>query len=207
MLSAMPTQQISKMLAVCVGGFIALNAAFYLLSGSYFDSHHGGIDQVALYTPERMMQVRMQFAFFSGTLAVAGFLAGLWPRAVGHALPVLFGLVDLVAARQALWSHTPAVLGATLVIAGLLFPRLAWGSYHRKRAPWAFLVAMCGVFAFIEIFGAPKVRDAVGIGLWTTMTLPGLKVVAMITLISLRRDYGERSAREAPLASAIATGA
>jgi hypothetical protein len=42
------------------------------------------------------------------------------------------------------------------------------------------------------LFGAPKVRGALDIGLWTTMILPGLNAVAAFTLASLRGEYLER---------------
>ena len=198
------SQQIQRTAAVCAGGFIAVNAAFYVLSGSYFDAHHdvvAGVGTLASYSADHIAHTRAQFAVFTGSVALFGFLAGVWTRAIAHLIPALFGLVDLAGAVGAFSHHTPAVLGATLVIAGVLFPTLAWFSYRGHRASWAFLVAMCGVFGFVEVFGAPKVRDAMDVGLWTTMMLPGLKIVAVLALIALRGDYAEREPR---LAVAVA---
>jgi hypothetical protein len=81
----------------------------------------------------------------------------------------------------------------TLLVAGVLMPVLAWHSFFRRSRPaWAFLVAICGVFAVVELFGAPKVRGALDVSLWLTMILPGLNVVAVAALISLRADYLDR---------------
>jgi hypothetical protein len=71
-------------------------------------------------------------------------------------------------------------------------PVLAWHSYHGSRAAWAFLTAMCAVFAVVEVFGAPKVRGALDLSLWLTMILPGLNAVAFAALVSLRADYIDR---------------
>lgn len=194
----MSSKQTGPMAALCAGGFVLVNVAFYLLSMSYFDSPHG---TEALATPEHIMQVRIDFAVFSGVVAVASFAAGLWPARLGHLLAWIFGLADLAGAIAAFKHHAPAVLGMTLLLAGILFPTLAWFSARGKRAPWAFLVAMCGVFAVVEIFGAPKVRNALDVGLWRVMTAPGLKVVAMLALISVRGDYGAEHEPELATAS------
>jgi hypothetical protein len=42
------------------------------------------------------------------------------------------------------------------------------------------------------LFGAPKVRAQVGIGLWIALIFPGMCVVATTTLASLRDDYRRR---------------
>lgn len=199
MLSAMPTptSRAMRVLALSVGGFLVLNVAFYVLSAGYFGNAHEvveGVGSLPKYTAEQILSIRLQFALFSGEIAVASFFAGVWPRQVGHLFPVLLGVIDLVAAFGALSHGAPGVLIATLLIAGVLFPLLAYFSLQGKRASWAFLVAMCGVFALVEVFGAPKLRDALGVGLWTAMLLPGLNLVAVVTLVMLRGDYAERGA-------------
>lgn len=197
MLSAMPTttSRALRVLALTVGGFVVLNVAFYVLSGSYFENARDvveGVGSLPKYTADQAASIRVQFALFSGEIAIASFFAGMWPRQVGHLFPVLLGLIDLVAGFGAITRHAPGVLCATLLISGVLFPLLAYFSARGKRAPWAFLVAMCGVFALVEVFGAPKLRDELGVGLWTAMLLPGLNLVAVVTLIMLRGQYAER---------------
>jgi hypothetical protein len=69
---------------------------------------------------------------------------------------------------------------------------LAHFSYHRRsRAAWAFLVAICGVLAVVDFFGAPKIRHALDVSLWTTMIIPGLYAIATVTLMQLREDYSD----------------
>jgi hypothetical protein len=196
MLRAMSTahEQTKRMAIICAGAFVALNVAFYFLSGSYFGSHReivGGVS-VSSYSPEQMAHVRMSFAVFSGVVAACGFAAGIWARTVGHLLPVLFGAGHLAASVGAFANGAPLVVGAVLALSGLLLPVLAWSSYRHARPAWAFLVAMCGVFAVAEFFGAPKIRDALGGGLWIAMIFPGLNAVAVAALLSLRGEYVER---------------
>jgi hypothetical protein len=192
----MPTAhgQTKYMAIICAGAFVALNAAFYFLSGGYFDSHReiaAGVS-VPSYSPEQMTHVRMTFAVLSGVMGASCFFAWLRAHEIGHLIPTLLGAVHLVAAASAFSHGTTKVLGMTLLVSGLLMPLLAWHSHRRSRPAWAFLIAICGVFAVIEFFGAPKVRGALEIGLWTAMIFPGLNAVAVLALVSLRGEYVER---------------
>jgi len=191
------SEQIKRVAIVSVAAFVLANVAFYLLSGSYFASHRdivAGVGSVASYTPELAMHVRMTFVLFTGVVTAFGFAAGLAPRSVGHLLPVLLGLANFGGAIGAFMFDAPAVVGVTLFVAGVLLPTLAHFSYRGSRPAWAFLVAMCGVFALVEFFGAPKISRSIGVGLWTAMIMPGLNVVATVALASLRGTYLERSA-------------
>lgn len=183
------------MVAIICASLFVVNAGFYIMSGSYFDSHREIVAGVSVpsYSPDQGMHVRVMFAVLSGVLGAAWFFAWLRPRVVGHLIPALLGAGHLVAAASAFQHGTPFVLGMTLLVSGFLMPLLAWHSYHRSRPAWAFLIAICGVFAVIEFFGAPKVRGALEIGLWTAMILPGLNAVAVAALVSLRGEYVERA--------------
>jgi hypothetical protein len=197
MLWAMSTAPslIPRIAIITVIAFVALNIAFYLMSGSYFESHHevvAGVGSMPAYSADQAMHVRMTFAVFSAVVAVFGFAAAIRPRVVGHLIPVLLAAGYLVGAIAAITHNAPGVVGMTLLVAGVLMPVLAWHSLHRSRPAWAFLVAICGVFAVVELFGAPKVRGALDVSLWLTMILPGLNVVAVAALISLRADYLDR---------------
>jgi hypothetical protein len=68
-------------------------------------------------------------------------------------------------------------------------PLLVWRSADGSRAAWAYLVALCGVMGLVLFFGAPKVRNLLGVGLWTAMILPGLLTVATTALVMVRGDY------------------
>ena len=179
----------------CAGAFVAVNAAFYFLSAGYFDSHTQvvpGAGTLPSYSAEQMMQVRVSFAIFAAVVTGFAFVATLKPREIGHLLPVPFGLVFLISAFPALMSSSPPVLGMTWLVAGALMLGLSWWSYrHRSRPAWAFLIAMCGVFAVAELFGAPKIARALDVRLWIAMIDPALKVVAVVALSSLRDDYRE----------------
>jgi hypothetical protein len=197
MLWAMSTAPapIPRIAILTVGAFVALNVAFYFLSGSYFESHReivAGVGSMPSYSPAQMTHVRLTFALFSGIVAVWGFAAAVWPRVVGHLIPTLLGVGHLAGAVAAFTHGAPSVVGMTLLVSGALMPVLAWHSYRGSRPAWAFLVAICGVFAVVELFGAPKVRGALDIGLWVTMILPGLNAVATAALVSLRGHYIER---------------
>jgi hypothetical protein len=87
----------------------------------------------------------------------------------------------------------PAVLPAALLVLGVLYPVLVWRSLEHSRGAWAFLISMCGVLAIVLLFGAPKVRGVLDIGLWTALIMPGLLAVATVGLAMLRVDYRERT--------------
>jgi uncharacterized membrane protein SirB2 len=197
MLLAMPTApgQPERMAILCGVALVAVNAVFYFLSDSYFDSHHqivGGAT-VPSFSPDQVMHIRVVFGLVTAVIAAVGFFAGLAPREVGHVLPAVLGLCNLVGGIKALFTSLPSVLGATLLVSGVLLLVLAHFSYRqRTRAAWAFLASMCGVFALISLFGAPKLRGFLDVSLWTTMIFPGLYVVAAVTLHALRDDYEAR---------------
>ena len=201
MLWAMSTapSPIPRIAILTVIAYVALNIAFYLMSGSYFESHHevvAGVGSMpghsAAQAADQATHVRAMFAVFSAVVAVFAFAAAIRPRVVGHLIPVVLAAGYLVAAVAGFTHNAPGVVGMTLLVAGVLMPVLAWHSFHRSRPAWAFLVAICGVFAIVELFGAPKVRGALDLSLWLTMILPGLNVVAVAALVSLRADYLER---------------
>lgn len=196
MLPTMSTalESIKRMAILGTGPFIVLNVVFYVLSGFYFGSHRqivAGVGSVPSYSPEQMTHIRMTFAAFLGIVAAAGSFAGTQPRLAGHLLALLLGAIHLAAGGAAFW-HGLRVLGITLLVAGLLMPVLAWYSYRRSRPAWAFLIAICGVFAVAEFFGVSKVRDALDVGLWIAMILPGLNAVAVAALVAIRGEYVER---------------
>ncbi|HEX3764288.1 MAG TPA: hypothetical protein VHW23_36590 [Kofleriaceae bacterium] len=182
---------IVRLAPLFVIGFLLVNGAFYVLSGSYFESHHQlvGGESVPLYSPAEASHVRMVFAAMSGAIAAVAFIASLARRVVGHALAALLGLANLVFGALAASHGQPGALTSTLLITGVVVPALAVQSYRRSRAAWAFLVALCGVFAVVGLFGAPKVRGVLDVSLWTTMIFPGLYLVASATLAQLRDDY------------------
>lgn len=200
MLGAMPTgpspANRAALASLIAGAFVVFNVLFYFMSASYTDAHRAmvGATSVPMYSPEQLMHLRVTFAAFSALVA-GGFVASaLAPALVGHAIPSLLGVVHLIGAGYAFLRGAPAVVGVVLLVSGLLMPALAWSSARKSRAAWAFLVALCGVFAVVELFASPKIRGALDVGLWTTLILPGLNAVAVQALVSVRASYRERGA-------------
>lgn len=207
MLRAMPSAHVKLTASVAALAFVVVNVMFYFLSTSYFAAHMQqivpGQGMVTMYTPEMIAKIRMSFALFSAIVAVGCVLSQMWPRAIGHSIPTVLGIGYIVAACFAL-SHggVTAALPVTLIITGALMPVLAHFSFHhRSRGSWAFLVSICGVFAVVEFFGAPKLRGALDVGLWTTMILPGLNAVAVLALVTVRGQYVDRAASTARAAA------
>ena len=198
MLEAMPTDraQIHILAPLFAIGFVVVNAAFFLLSGSYFAAHHQivGGTSVPTFSPDQATHVRVAFAAMSGAVAAVGLVASLARRAVGHLLAAVLGLVNLVFGILAITHSQPGALTATLLVTGCVVPVLAYVSYRGARPAWAFLTALCGVFAVVGLFGAPKISRALDVSLWTTMIFPGLYVVACATLALLHDDYVEPAA-------------
>lgn len=193
MLIAMPSDHapIARLAPLFVIGFLVVNAAFFFLSGSYFDSHHqivGGAS-VPTFSPDQAAHIRVVFAAMSGAVTAVAFVSNLARRPVAHVLAAVLGAANLVFGFFALAHDQPGALTATLLVSGIVVPALAHFSYRRSRAPWAFLVALCGVFAVVGLFGAPKISRVLEVSLWTTMIFPGLYVVACVALALLRGDY------------------
>jgi len=100
-------------------------------------------------------------------------------------------LGSTIAGLAALGTSIPMVLGVALVLLGVLVPLMVWRSLVYSRAAWSFLLSTCAVLGLILMFGAPKVRGLLGIGLWTAMIIPGLLVLGAVALGLARRDYRE----------------
>jgi len=201
MLKAMPSDRapIHILAVLFVIGFAVVNAAFFFLSGSYFASHHqlvGGAS-VPTFSPDQATHVRVAFAVMSGAVAAVGLIASLARREIGHLLAGALGVGNLVFGVLAITHSQPGALTATLLVSGCVVPVLTYFSWRRSRAAWAFLAALCGVFAIVGLFGAPKISRALDVSLWTTMIFPGLYVVACATLALVRDDYAEPVARRA----------
>ena len=177
-------------------GFLVVNAAFFFLSAGYFESHHqfvGGAS-VPMFSSDQATHIRVAFATTSWAVAAVAFITNLARRGIGHLLAAVLGAVNLVFGVLALTHSQPGALTATLLVTGVVVPTLALLSYRRSRAAWAFLVALCGVFAVVGLFGAPTISRELDVSLWTTMIFPGLYVVACASLALLRDDYVESAA-------------
>ncbi len=179
-----------RMLILVVFGILIVNGAFFVLSMVYFDAHKIHAPGVGdIVDKDALASARGSFALLSAIVGMMVLIAERAPREIGHALATLLGLASLAAAVGAFDKGLPAVMPVTLLVVGLLMPALAYGSWNKSRASWAFLIALVAVFGGVDFFGAPKVRGLLGVGLWTAMILPGVQIVTVVALASLRRDY------------------
>ena len=111
------------------------------------------------------------------------------PRILGHAAAVLFGLAGLLAGYESAAHSLPTVMTAVLLAVGGLLPVLAHFSWRHSRAAWAYLCALLGVFGIVTFFGAPKVRDVLGVSLGVAMVIPVVMFIALAALTMCRTEY------------------
>jgi hypothetical protein len=178
-------------LAILVGILVlVLNAGFYFISEAYFDDR---VKRFGAQELARLSGARVDFAIFTVVVGGAAILAALRPRHVAHALAAAAGLASLLAAPFAL--DISAVLAVTLLTVAGLFEVLIWYSMRRgSRAAWSALAAMCAVYAVVLLFGAPKVRGLLDVGMWIAMIAPGLLAIATAAFAMIRDAYREPAA-------------
>lgn len=179
--------QMTIIIAVAV---LLLNVLFYFLSGLYYDDKRAAQGMMSTITDATVSGTRISFAIFSGLTGLALIGSLFSPKWIGHLVAAAFGLAAIVAAVFAGRAGMPGALTVSLVVIGLLYPTLAVLSLLlQSRAAWAFLCSLCWVLAVVMLFGAPKIRSQIGIGLWTAMIIPGLLTAAGLALTMVRRDY------------------
>jgi hypothetical protein len=111
------------------------------------------------------------------------------PSQIGHVLAVLLGLQSIVDGVLAATHGMPKVLVAAVTLVGVLLPVLAALSYvQRSRAAWSFMISICGVFAIVTVFGAPKVAH-LGMPLVFVALVPLLYITTVVLLSMSASDY------------------
>jgi hypothetical protein len=180
--------------AIIVGvSFLLLLAAFYFLSGFYFEDKRKTAGMLGVpITDDQISSVRKAYALFTLVVAAAAVSAVYFTRWVGHGLAALAGLGSLIGAYYSFTADKPGTLTAALFMLGIIMPLLAWRSLERSRGAWAFLVAMCFVIGNVMTYGAPKLKTTIGISLWHAMIIPSLLYVAGVALAVLRADYRDQ---------------
>lgn len=179
--------RVAILVAIALAG---LNVAFIFLSDWYYEGKPLSPFETSM--ADRVDHVRIAFAVFTGAVGAAIIAASFHPRVIGHVIAVTLGLISIAASVAAFNRGMTPVLPTTLFLIGLLLPTLAFFSFQlRSRAAWSFLTALCGVYGTVLLFGAPKVRGLLDIGLWTALIVPGLLWVATGALAMLRPDYRE----------------
>ena len=175
--------QTSQLLGIIGIVLIATNAFFFLASNSYAKDH--------LLSNSDLMGTRIAFAISSIVVGMSAFAAAYEPRLVGHALGFLLSVSMLAGGIAAFIGHLPPVLGITMLIVAVVTGLLAFHSMRGSRVAWSFLAALMTVMGIVTLFGAPKVRNLIGIGLWYAIIIPGLLAVGVVALGLIRRDYRE----------------
>src|SRR3954471_22562489 len=120
MLVDMPSDRapIPRLAVLFAAGWLVVNAAFFFLSGNYFESHHqviGGAS-VPTFSPEQANHVRVVFAMMSGVVTAVALVASTARRAVGHVLAAVLGMGNLVLGFLAFTHAQPGALTATLLV-------------------------------------------------------------------------------------------
>ena len=187
MAEVVPTtrKQSLQMAGVIAATALTLNGLFWVMSGMYFDDKPTQMADIG--------SVRAAFAVLSFLVAAMSYAAAMAPRAIGHGLAFAIGVASLVGGIGALTSTLPGVMGATLIVSGVVTATLARYSLEHSRSAWAFLIGMLSVLATVTFFGAPKIRHVLGIGLWHALIIPGLMIVATIALGMVRGEYRNRA--------------
>lgn len=179
----MTRPQNSQLLGIIGIVVLAVNAFFFLASNNYANGH--------LMTSHDLMGARIAFAISSITVGMLAFAATHEPRLVGHAIGFLLGVASVVGGIGGFIGHLPPVLGITMLIVGAITGILAFHSLRGSRVAWSFLVSLLTAMAVITLFGAPKVRNLLHIGLWYAIMIPGVLAVGVVALAFVRRDYRE----------------
>jgi hypothetical protein len=175
-----------KMAGVIAGTAVGMNALFWLFAGFYYK---GKSAQLLL----EMGSIRLAFGLLTLSVAVMAYVAGFAPRLVGHGIGFIAGIAALVGGFAAFGTNIPGVVSAALIVTGLVLPALSWRSLNHSRPAWAFLIAILAVLATVTFFGAPKMRNVLGIGLWYAMIIPAVEVVGVIALSMVRSEYRDQA--------------
>jgi hypothetical protein len=193
--------RVQEVLVIAVSALVLATVAFGVFARIYYARKllgvYGGDPVAEAMIPELAWDAvkatyMWSYAVFSigGTAAITG--AVLWPREVGHALAVAFGLGFLIAAGQILFaSPLPALVGFMLAGLGVLMLGLAWTTWRTKdRAAWAFLFALSGTLAIVMFFGAPRIRATLDQErLFYVLILPAAMSAIAVACYRLRRQY------------------
>jgi hypothetical protein len=173
--------QTSQLLGIIGIVLIATNAFFFLASNSYAKDH--------LLANNDVLATRIAFAISSIVVGMSAFAAAYEPRLVGHAFGFLLAIASFAGGIGAFIGHLPPVLGITMLIVGVITGILAFHSMRGSRVAWSFLTSLMTVMGIVTLFGAPKVRNLLHIGLWYAIIIPGLLTVGVVALGLIRRDY------------------
>lgn len=173
--------QTSQLLGIIGIVVLATNAFFFLASNSYAKDH--------LLAANEVMNTRIAFGVSSITVGLLAFAAPFEPKLVGHATGFLLAVASFAGGIGAFIGHLPPVLGVTMLIVAVITGILTFHSMRGSRVAWSFLASLMTVMGIVTLFGAPKVRALLHIGLWYAIIIPGVLAVGVVALGLIRRDY------------------
>jgi len=129
------------------------------------------------------------FFLFTALVAVASAVAVIRPREIGHGLATITGIAALAGAVAASVIGMPMVMPVVLFVCGGFMPFLAYRSWHGSRVSWSFLTTICGVLGVCMLFGAPKIKNLLHIGLWPALVFPGILAATTVALAVQHATY------------------
>ena len=170
---------------------VVLVIAFFVLGRMYFTERMGSMDEAAAKAAATA-QVRALMPSFAGfAILLCGGIgcAVLWPRVVGHTASIVVALAAGVGCFAVTSTPLPLLLSIVLGAVAALLLILGRMSLRGDRAAWAFITAMTGVMGLCTVFGAPKMRELIGVNMWITMLVPAMAVIGVVGLGKLGRSY------------------
>ena len=194
MVETVPTSRARELKAVFIIAWIAavlLVAAFFVLGRLYFTERMGTMDDFAAKAAATA-QVRALMPSFAGfAIVLCGGIACavLWPRVIGHAASIAVALAAGVGCFAVTRTPLPTLLSIVLGTVAALLLILGRMSLRGDRAAWAFITAMTGVMGLCTVFGAPKMRELIGVNIWITMLIPAIAVIGVVGLRKLGPSY------------------
>jgi hypothetical protein len=111
------------------------------------------------------------------------------PGAIGSYLGmgIGFGLLVLGVLGQLRSDPLPFALVLAMCLFGALECVVSWLTIRRQRVAWSFAVSLSGTMALACLFGAPKIRDAMDVGIGLAV-MPSLLAAVTTVLLAMAAD-------------------
>jgi hypothetical protein len=117
--------------------------------------------------------------------------AGAMGAYIGIAIGVGFLVLAALGGLRADPLPTPLVLA--LLLSGAFEVALCWQTIQRSRVAWSFAVALSGTVTLATLFGAPKIRDALGVPIMLAVLPSLIAAVATVLLAMAAEEISSRS--------------
>jgi hypothetical protein len=116
------------------------------------------------------------------------------PGAVGAYIGMLVGVgfVVLAVVGAVRADRLPVPLILAMLAAGAAEVLLCWRTLRRSRVAWSFAVALSGTIALACLFGAPKIRDAMEVGIAIAAIPTLLATLATVLMAMVAEEISSR---------------